>query len=1004
MANKSDTLSVTDFSGGINQARNPENIGKDEIVDWNNCILYKGNLVSDRAFLSKFPAIPTGYTPVALDSFTFPASTNNITVLFCNYDDSGTLRGKILYYYPAFRTDNGTGDPVTLDDDWGIATNTVNLPPFYMDELITGYFPRMNYTDKPGSSLTLDLTTGIIITGNIATGELNGVDLELEIAAAAANPTDTVLIGVVRVSDTITITITPNDGTNNSATPVNLTTAQLVLAINGNTSSTYDGINCTITDTGSILPTITASGGDATALVDSGEGDGVSSTFAGYDTGREETKSLSISRLLFCQSYEGNLYELIFDTSDLPYTATTDLYINRSNWSIGGFLYYKDRLFIWSEDAHRNCIGWSDPNSIRVDRSHLLGSSKEFNGGLQEFNNGGFLERTDMVYISAIIVWKDNIIILGDSYIERGEWVGQTDYLVKYIKTGKQSLYSYNVYNSYELQPILRRQLVADTPNGVAILTNNGILMYNGSLDTIMIPNKLADLFEPTLPAVEGGQRVVFKKLIYHEGLMELWILYHKLSQLDEAVPVINELTQDLSDYLSDFNDEQDVRQATFDSAQTSRATDRIDYWEERRDDWETFRTNIAAHLLTFTAYTTHGSFARFIEGTSPVQDLSTDSGMYNAISGLGGADKVQYEYYTYGPYRDLFWSPIPSDCYALRVTIEALPYYDEIPELSRIRDLLYSVQVSVKSSQWHQYDYARPWYVNLKDALDTLRTTVQDYLDVQIPNIDVYLATLATDNREDISTPTDWDKEVQGWYTKDTGYNPAHWTNNAEDTAYTEDFVNIQESYRLVFEVQQEQRYLKLQLLTTSGPKLVFPEEDFTNIDESGIIRYSFKDKVWYKKTFPTVFGNIRDIAILIPDFIGTIHSTAGSALTIIYPELVIITTNDDFYVYSDFDNTFDQRPFFITRMYSLFGLKSRFNKLVIRSDLPNYYVYYRFSKNDSWLYLSKANSEGFYNIDFDVQTIQFWIGYNQSESSQSTIIDLEATAVHVETTPYDE
>jgi len=124
----------------------------------------------------------------------------------------------------------------------------------------------------------LDLTTDITLTVVAYDSYLNGTTIQTEVLAAAANPTDTVLIGVTKAlvgsdSAQITITVTPNDGTNNSATPVNLTTAQLVLAINGKVTAAYDGINCTITDASSLLALFNAAGGDATALANSGEGD-----------------------------------------------------------------------------------------------------------------------------------------------------------------------------------------------------------------------------------------------------------------------------------------------------------------------------------------------------------------------------------------------------------------------------------------------------------------------------------------------------------------------------------------------------------------------------------------------------------------------------------------------------------------------------------------------------------------------------------------------------------
>lgn len=132
---------------------------------------------------------------------------------------------------------------------------------------------------KPFGKFTL--TSSIFVTGVAYSSRLNGTTLKLEIQAAAANPTDTVLITLSQSGSTVSIIITPNDGTNNGSTSVNLTSAQLVEVINGNVSGVYDGINCTITDSPGILPLITATGGDATVLAASGEGDDATCTMAG---------------------------------------------------------------------------------------------------------------------------------------------------------------------------------------------------------------------------------------------------------------------------------------------------------------------------------------------------------------------------------------------------------------------------------------------------------------------------------------------------------------------------------------------------------------------------------------------------------------------------------------------------------------------------------------------------------------------------------------------------
>ncbi len=128
---------------------------------------------------------------------------------------------------------------------------------------------------------TLDLTADIILTSVAAGAGRNTNTLTLQVLAAAANPTDTVLVDFTGTAAAIVCTVTPNDGTNNGATPVDLTTAELVELIN---SGSVVGKNVTLTDASSRRILQTATGGGATALVDAGEGDGVVATFSGGTT------------------------------------------------------------------------------------------------------------------------------------------------------------------------------------------------------------------------------------------------------------------------------------------------------------------------------------------------------------------------------------------------------------------------------------------------------------------------------------------------------------------------------------------------------------------------------------------------------------------------------------------------------------------------------------------------------------------------------------------------
>lgn len=128
------------------------------------------------------------------------------------------------------------------------------------------------------ASAVLDLTADITLTSRTQSAARNGDTVETVVNAAAANPTDTVLVSFTGTVDAVVITVTPNDGTNNGATPVDLTTANLVELIN---TGAVAGKTVTLTDASSLRADLSAAGGDATALANGGEGDGVEATFSG---------------------------------------------------------------------------------------------------------------------------------------------------------------------------------------------------------------------------------------------------------------------------------------------------------------------------------------------------------------------------------------------------------------------------------------------------------------------------------------------------------------------------------------------------------------------------------------------------------------------------------------------------------------------------------------------------------------------------------------------------
>ena len=133
-------------------------------------------------------------------------------------------------------------------------------------------------TPAVAATATLNLTSDVILT-SVATGAARNTNtFTLQILAAAANPTDTVLAAFTGTAAAIVLTITPNDGTNNGATPVDLTTAEVRELIQ---TGAVVGKTVTVTDGSSLRALQTATGGDATVVVDAGEGDGVVGTFSG---------------------------------------------------------------------------------------------------------------------------------------------------------------------------------------------------------------------------------------------------------------------------------------------------------------------------------------------------------------------------------------------------------------------------------------------------------------------------------------------------------------------------------------------------------------------------------------------------------------------------------------------------------------------------------------------------------------------------------------------------
>jgi len=111
------------------------------------------------------------------------------------------------------------------------------------------------------ASATLAVSGPITFRSLAAGTARNTTTFQTVVNSAAANPTNTVLVVFTGSASAIVCTITPNDGSNNSAIPVNLTSAQLVTLINTGAVATV-----TLTDASNLRILQTAIGGSTSNI------------------------------------------------------------------------------------------------------------------------------------------------------------------------------------------------------------------------------------------------------------------------------------------------------------------------------------------------------------------------------------------------------------------------------------------------------------------------------------------------------------------------------------------------------------------------------------------------------------------------------------------------------------------------------------------------------------------------------------------------------------------
>lgn len=147
-----------------------------------------------------------------------------------------------------------------------------------LEKGVKDLYAKISVGTETAATASIATTVPIVLTSVALGPTRNTTTFTIQVLAAAANPTDTVLAGFTGTAAAITCTITPNDGTNNGAVAVDLTTAELVELIN---TGLVAGKTVTITDASALRNDQTATGGDATVLANGGEGDGDIGTFSG---------------------------------------------------------------------------------------------------------------------------------------------------------------------------------------------------------------------------------------------------------------------------------------------------------------------------------------------------------------------------------------------------------------------------------------------------------------------------------------------------------------------------------------------------------------------------------------------------------------------------------------------------------------------------------------------------------------------------------------------------
>lgn len=347
---------------------------------------------------------------------------------------------------------------------------------------------------------TLSTTVPVIVYSRTVGTSKNGTKFTLQVAPAAANPTNTILAVYTGTASNIVLTITPNNGTNNGGTPVNLTTAELVQLLS---IQQVVGKSVTITDASSLRNDLRATGGGPQNLADGGEGDGLVCGLLGGQLVAAQRIQVPTLRVTSKQDVTIDLYRTE-DAGSIFYKVSSvssptfndksvdsviitdtlkdaDLISREALYTTGGVLENTGapsaRVVAAHTGSNRIFLVGERPNILLYSKIQLAGRPVEFNDGLEKSVDpvGGDITALASMDEKLVIFESDAIFYIAGS--------GPNN-------LGQQDSFTEPERVSTDVGCIEPRSVVL-TPDGLMFKSRKGIYLVNRAMGLEYIGDKV---------------------------------------------------------------------------------------------------------------------------------------------------------------------------------------------------------------------------------------------------------------------------------------------------------------------------------------------------------------------------------------------------------------------------------------------------------------------------------------------------------------------------------